>query len=112
MTSRDPEARPAISNREKILAVVKRIPRGRVANYGQVAAMAGLPGQARQVGYALAATDEELPWHRVVNARGEISARSSREWEKIQQVLLERENVVFAEPGRLDIEAYRWRPNF
>ena len=109
MASRRHESPPAISNREKILAVVKRIPRGRVANYGQVAAMAGLPGQARQVGYALAATEEELPWHRVVNAKGEISARSSREWEKIQQVLLEREGVVFAEPGRLDIEAYRWR---
>ena len=72
--------------------------------------MAGLPGQARQVGYALSATDEDVPWHRVVNAKGEISARSSKEWETIQQVLLEREGVVFPEPGRLDIEVYRWRP--
>ncbi len=102
--------RNSISNRETILAVIKCIPRGRVANYGQIAAMAGLPGQARQVGYALAATQDDVPWHRVINAKGEISPRSSQEWEQIQQVLLEKEGIVFTEPGKLDIEAYRWRP--
>ena len=64
----------------RIYAVVRRIPRGFVATYGQVAALAGLAGHARQVGYALHALagDSPLPWQRVVNARGEVSPRRSR----------------------------------
>ena len=59
----------------RIYAVVRRIPRGRVATYGQVAELAGLPGHARQVGYALHALPRgtTVPWHRVLNARGALS---------------------------------------
>ncbi|MDQ3283053.1 MAG: MGMT family protein, partial [Acidobacteriota bacterium] len=63
---------------ERIWSVVRRIPRGRVATYGQIAELADLEGPARQVGYALHNLPEpsDVPWHRVINARGEISPRS------------------------------------
>ena len=94
-------------------AVVRRIPRGRVATYGQVAELAGLPGRARQAGYALAALPDEsdIPWHRVVNARGEVSRRAGgTAFEKIQRVLLEGEGVAFDAAGRIPLQRYGWRP--
>ena len=96
----------------KIYAVVRRIPRGRVATYGQVAALAGLGGHARQVGYALHAltTQRAVPWHRVVNARGQISLRAEPGGDLIQRQLLEREGVNFDAADRLELGRYRWRP--
>ena len=69
----------ALNSHRRVHSVVSRIPRGRVATYGQVARLAGIPGQARLVGYALNALHEgtAIPWHRVVNAKGTVSARSS-----------------------------------
>lgn len=95
-----------------IYAVVAMIPRGRVATYGQIAALAGRPGQARQVGYALAALADEsdLPWHRVVNANGEISARACESSVLQQRLLLERESVRFDSAGRIPLERFRWQP--
>jgi methylated-DNA-protein-cysteine methyltransferase-like protein len=101
-----------MSSRSRIYAVVRRIPRGRVATYGDVAAAAGLSGHARQVGYALAGLepDSNLPWFRVVNARGEISARSrDRSSEGLQRALLEREGIRFDRAGRIDLERFRTR---
>jgi len=97
---------------ERIYAVVRRIPRGCVATYGQIAELAGLGGHARQVGYALHALHDEpaVPWHRVVNARGQISPRAEPGDDRIQRQLLEREGVVFDATGRLALERYRWRP--
>ena len=97
--------------RDRIYAVVARIPRGRVATYGQVAALAGAPRHARQVGYALYDTPSgtRLPWHRVINARGEISPRSEPGWEAFQRRLLEAEGVRFRR-GRVDLDLYRWEP--
>jgi methylated-DNA-protein-cysteine methyltransferase-like protein len=96
----------------RIYTVVAMIPPGSVATYGQVAKLAGLPRQARQVGYALAALGgpNAVPWHRVVNARGEISPRSAVGAETRQRSLLEREGVRFDSQGRIDLEIYRWRP--
>jgi methylated-DNA-protein-cysteine methyltransferase-like protein len=97
----------------RIWSVVRRIPEGRVATYGQVAVVAGLPGQARQVGYALhqLPDDADVPWHRVINARGEISLRSGpMEGDRIQAELLAREGVSLNERGRIDLERYQWRP--
>ncbi|MCG6990126.1 MAG: MGMT family protein [Gemmatimonadetes bacterium] len=93
--------------------IVRRVPRGRVVTYGQVAYEAGLPGRARQVGYAMAACpeDEDIPWHRVINARGEISKRGSPgSFERIQRALLEAEGVVFDERGRVDLDRFGWTP--
>ena len=98
---------------ERIYAVVRRIPRGRVTTYGQVARLAGMAGHARQVGYALHALPEKsrLPWHRVVNRRGEISRRSIPQAEAIQKVLLEDEGVVFDGKGRIRLDRVLWIPS-
>ena len=102
----------AASGWERIYAVVRRIPRGRVATYGQVAALCGMPGRAREVGWALAALRAEsaVPWQRVLNARGEVSGRGEPEPSRVQRALLEREGVAFAASGRVDLAAYQWRP--
>lgn len=105
---------PASSNRySRIYTVVRQIPSGRVATYGQVAALAGYPGQARQVGYALHSLPEgsDVPWQRVINARGEVSERSEGGWEHYQRHLLEDEGVEFSESGRIDLDRYRWEPS-
>lgn len=95
-----------------VYAVVRRIPKGRVATYGQVAALAGLGPHARQVGYALHALDPDadVPWQRVINARGEVSARSEPGVESLQRRLLEAEGVGFDARGRVDLARHRWRP--
>ena len=96
----------------RIYRVVRRVPRGRVATYGQVADLAGLPGHARQVGYALHGlqSGNDVPWHRVINARGEISRRSVPGPELTQRMLLEREGVRLDRRGRVDLARFSWRP--
>jgi len=102
---------PSGDHYDRIYAVVRRIPRGSVATYGQIADLAGLDGRARQVGYAMRTlTTEGVPWHRVVNARGQISARAEPGGDLIQRQLLEREGVKFDAADRLQLERYRWRP--
>lgn len=96
---------------ERFYEVVRRVPVGRVVTYGQVAVLAGMSGRARQVGYAMAALPDEsdVPWQRVVNARGEVSARGGgRAFEHIQRALLEEEGVRFDDAGRIDLRRYRW----
>jgi methylated-DNA-protein-cysteine methyltransferase-like protein len=95
-----------------IFTVVSRIPRGRVATYGQVAALAGMPGRARLVGYALSAlNDPSIPWHRVINARGEISPRADGgPGDTIQRLRLEAEGVHFDGNDRIPLDRYQWRP--
>jgi methylated-DNA-protein-cysteine methyltransferase-like protein len=95
----------------RIHAWVRRIPRGRVATYGQIARLARLGAQPRLVGYALAALpdDSDVPWHRVVNAQGRISLRATSGPDRLQRALLEREGVRFDGRGRIDLEAVRWR---
>ena len=95
---------------ERVYQVVARVPRGRVVTYGQIARHLGAPGAARTVGWALRQCPAYLPWHRVVNARGEISRRGDREWESIQRQLLEAEGVAFDDADRIDLAIYRWRP--
>jgi methylated-DNA-protein-cysteine methyltransferase-like protein len=91
--------------------VVRRIPRGRVASYGQVARLAGLPGRARQVGYAMHAlpSGTRVPWHRVVNAQGRISLRRRPGAELTQRMLLEREGVRFGPGGRIVLARFGFR---
>jgi methylated-DNA-protein-cysteine methyltransferase-like protein len=90
--------------------MVRKVPRGRVATYGQIAELAGLEGHARQVGYALHSLPERnnVPWHRVVNARGEISPRSAGDSHELQRMLLEAEGVTIDLRGRIDLKQYRW----
>lgn len=96
---------------EAICDVIRRIPKGWVATYGQVATMAGLPRRARLVGRVLQRLDPavKIPWHRVVNARGEISYSLSRNGgDALQRRLLEQEGLEFDADGRLDLERCRW----
>ena len=97
---------------QRIYAVVRRIPEGRVATYGQVASLAGLAGHARQVGYALHALPDgtAVPWHRVVNANGGISLRSMPGGELVQRGLLEREGIRLDPRGRVPLARVRWLP--
>ena len=100
------------SSYARIYQVVRRIPRGRVATYGQVASLAELGGHARQVGYAMHAIPEDVfvPWQRVINAKGEVSPRAEPGMERLQQSMLEDEGLVFEANGRIDLGRYQWRP--
>ncbi|HTC22864.1 MAG TPA: MGMT family protein [Gemmatimonadales bacterium] len=104
--------RPLSPAYRRIYAVIRRIPRGRVATYGQIATLAKLPGHARQVGYALHALGQgtKLPWHRVINAKGEVSRRRRPGAELTQRMLLEREGVRFNARGRVALSRVRWKP--
>lgn len=97
---------------EKIYAVVRKIPRGRVTTYGAVARLAGLPRQARLVGYALHAVPSgtALPWHRVINAQGRLSLeRSSTGAGMTQLIRLQREGVIADASGRISLRKFGWK---
>jgi methylated-DNA-protein-cysteine methyltransferase-like protein len=84
-----------------------------VATYGQIAALAGLRGQARLVGYALHAlpSGSRVPWQRVINAQGMVSVRRGGSGAELnQRLLLEREGLQFDQRGRVSLERYQWRP--
>ncbi len=95
---------------ERIWAVVRRIPRGRVATYGQVATLAGLGRNARQAGYALHALPDgsPVPWHRVLNARGAVSLPPMSGADLTQRIRLEKEGVRFDARGRVDLARFGW----
>jgi methylated-DNA-protein-cysteine methyltransferase related protein len=96
----------------RILATVRRVPRGRVATYGQIARVAGLPRHARHVGWALHAlpAHSSVPWHRVLNARGAISLRGADGAADTQRLRLEREGVRFGASGRVSLKQFGWVP--
>ncbi|MDX2096698.1 MAG: MGMT family protein [Leptolyngbyaceae cyanobacterium bins.59] len=105
-----------MSTYDQIYIIVCHIPKGQVATYGQVAELAQLPGQARLVGYALYRVDmqtSDIPWHRVINAKGEVSHSPLRHgtdyW---QRSLLESEGIVFDAKGRVNLRDYQWRPEW
>lgn len=98
---------------QRIYAVVALIPRGRVATYGQIARLADMPRHARLVGYALnaLAVGNRLPWHRVVNAQGRISARGDDGTAAaLQRRRLQREGVQFDARDGIALDRYRWQP--
>lgn len=97
---------------EAVYAVVCRIPASKVATYGQIARLIDRPRAARQVGYALAALpeDRDVPWHRVVNARGAISRRTRWDGADYQRLLLEDEGVEFDTDDCIDLTRFQWQP--
>ena len=105
-----PEAAPV--GHERIVAVVKRIPKGKVATYGQIARIVDRC-TARMVGYAMAAVPEgsRVPWQRVINSQGMISARSHSDGDVRQRVLLEKEGVKFDVRGKVDLTLFQWQPS-
>jgi len=95
---------------ERIYALVRRIPAGKVASYGQIAAAVG-GCTPRMVGYAMAATPVwmDVPWQRVINSRGEVSPRAHGAGDLEQRQRLEEEGVVFDPRGRIDLARFGWR---
>lgn len=99
---------------ERIYAVVRQIPPGKVATYGQVAELASLAGKARLVGYALFRVTEEddVPWQRVINAQGQVSRSPKRNGTDYKQrSLLELEGIIFNAQDKIDWQRYRWQPD-
>lgn len=92
---------------EAVIAIIKAIPEGKVMTYGQVAKLADHPRGARQVAWILHSMSKkhQLPWHRVINAKGEISLKGSEQAE-----LLELEGVKRSENGKIDLKTYRFEP--
>jgi methylated-DNA-protein-cysteine methyltransferase related protein len=101
-----------INSYQSFYIIIKKIPKGKVATYGQIAMLAGMPGQARRVGYALynLSDAKAVPWYRVINASGQISRLPDPEWMNIQRTLLEAEGVVFDSRDRIDLNLFQWRP--
>ena len=92
-----------------VLLTVSRIPVGKVASYGQIARLAGIPNAARQVGQTLSRLPPHstIPWHRVVNSQGRLSfPRDSAQYQR-QKQLLEKEGIVFIK-GKFSMKQYRW----
>ncbi|GHA01383.1 methyltransferase [Arenicella chitinivorans] len=96
----------------QVYEVVRAVPSGRVVTYGQVAQLIGRPRHARQIGYALSAlpAGHDVPWHRVVNAKGEVSRRAVVDYEAYQRMLLEDEGIEFDCAGRIELQRYQWLP--
>ncbi len=95
----------------RIVGAIRRIPRGKVASYGQIAALAGHPRAARAVVWILHSSSGKarLPWHRVINSRGTISLRPGCGYEE-QRARLMAEGVEFDGEGRVDLRRYGWKP--
>lgn len=95
---------------DAVYRMVRRIPRGRVTTYGHIAALCGNPRAARTVGWALHALPDgsDVPWHRVINARGGISISKVGLPPQLQRALLEAEGVEFAADGRVDLDRWGW----
>ena len=96
---------------QRLVEIIRAIPHGKVATYGQIAAYAGNPAGARQVAWVLHSSSEkdDLPWHRVINRHGRISLKEDLDY-KQQKALLEQEGVEFDEQDNIDFDLYLWNP--
>lgn len=105
-----------MSTYDEIYKTVRQIPPGKVATYGQIADLAGIYGKARLVGYAMFQVDtasDDIPWHRVINAKGEISYSNLREGaDHLQKDLLEQEGIEFNSAGKINLKQFQWQPEF
>ena len=100
------------SFKKRVVAIIRRIPEGKVTTYGRIAAFAGVPRGSRGVAWILHACSDRdsLPWHRVVNRNGRISLPVQAGYE-LQKMLLESEGVRFSENERIDLDLYGWSPS-
>lgn len=102
--------------KDKVIEIIKLVPYGTVVSYGQVAAMAGVPRAARQVGWILNASETDqsihIPWWRVINNAGVISIKGTKYNDKLVQAeMIKSEGIPVSDAFELDIEKYRFRPN-
>jgi methylated-DNA-protein-cysteine methyltransferase-like protein len=95
---------------ERVYRIARRIPSGKVTSYGAIARLLGQPRAARTVGWALHSlpAGSDVPWHRVINSRGTVSARADHTCTGLQRALLEAEGVEFDESGRVDWSRFGW----
>lgn len=101
----------SVSFNQLVYALVRHIPTGKVLSYGRIAQLLGVPHGAREVGWAMGALhDDSVPWHRVVNAQGQVSIKGSPEGAALQRARLEAEGIRFNERGRLDMDKHLWNP--
>ena len=106
-------AKPDLSFNQKVYALVRHIPPGKVLSYGRVAQLLGVPNGAREVGWAMSSLpsgQRDVPWHRVVNAQGRVSIKGSPEAAALQRARLEAEGIAFDEKDRLDMDRHVWQP--
>jgi methylated-DNA-protein-cysteine methyltransferase-like protein len=96
--------------RKRVFQLVRRIPRGRVMTYGQIALILGEGYTPRTVGFVMHSSGQTVPWHRVINAQGACSTGRLVLPPDKQQRMLEREDVKFDKSGRCDLERYLWTP--
>ncbi len=92
----------------RVYAFLARVPAGRVVSYGQIARAIGLPNGARVVGWAMRHCPEGLPWHRVVDSKGQMLTAAGPDSVPLQRTLLEEEGVEFGLTGRVDLAQYQW----
>ena len=97
---------------QRAIEIIRQIPKGKVATYGQIAALAGSPRAARQVVRVLHSSSrkEDLPWHRVIGSKGTISLKPNHGYE-IQRGLLEHEGIAFRDDDSIDLDKYLWSTN-
>lgn len=104
----------SVSFNTLVYALVRHIPPGYVLNYAKVAYLLGVPNGARAVGWALhnlvSGQEPEVPWHRVVNAKGRVSIKGSPQAAAEQRARLEAEGITFDEDGYLDMKKHLWDP--
>ncbi|HEY5596856.1 MAG TPA: MGMT family protein [Candidatus Bipolaricaulota bacterium] len=96
----------------KVLRLIRQIPKGKVATYGQIAALAGNPRAARQVAWLLYSASDKygLPWQRVIGARGWISLPQGK-GQRLQKKLLQQEGVQVQRGGQIHLNVYQWKPD-
>jgi methylated-DNA-protein-cysteine methyltransferase-like protein len=112
VTEADRAEQETVGYRARVYEIVRRIPRGRVMTYGQIAEMLGEGYTARTVGYVMHAADEEtVPWQRVINSQGACSTGRVILPPDKQQRMLEAEGIEFDARGRCDLGRYRWTPD-
>ena len=96
---------------QRVIAIIKNIPEGKIATYGQIATYAGNPRAARQVSFILHSSSEKenLPWHRVINSKGSISLKPGHGYE-LQKQMLKKEGITFKENDCIDLKRFLWIP--
>ena len=110
MKPKSDKGKPDSQYRERVYKIVRRIPKGRVMTYGQIAYMLGEGYTPRTVGFVMHGADDQTPWHRVLNSQGRCSTGGIVLPSDKQQRMLEREGIKFSDSGRCDLEKVLWRP--
>ncbi len=107
--AREPDQPSDASYFDQVYVLVRQVPAGRVVTYGQIAAALGDPRRARVVGWAMRSCPVDVPWHRVVNSRGELSLGPADGGVNLQRALLEGEGIEFDARGRIDLNVCGWQ---